>query len=46
VEVGRAAVDQLLDELGDVGAGGPLGGEVANLLLGGDLTGQEKPEET
>lgn len=46
VQVGRAAVDQLLDELGDVGAGGPLGGEVADLLLGGDLTGQEKPEET
>lgn len=46
VEVGRAVVDELLDELGDVGAGSPLSGEVADLLLGGDLAGQEKPEET
>ncbi len=46
VEVGRAVVDELLDELGDVGTGGPFGREVANLLLGGDLAGQEKPEET
>ena len=46
VEVGRAAVDQLLNELGEVGAGSPLGGQVADLLLGRDLTGEEKPEET
>lgn len=46
VKVGRAVVDQLLDELGDVGAGGPLGGQVADLLLGRDLASQEKPEET
>jgi len=46
VEVARAAVDELLDELGDIGAGGPLGGQVADLLLGGNLAGQQKPEET
>jgi hypothetical protein len=46
VKVGRAAVDELLDELREVGAGGPLGREIADLLLGRDLTGQEKPEET
>jgi hypothetical protein len=46
VEVAGAAVDELLNKLGDVGAGSPLGGEVADLLLGGDLTGQEEPEET
>jgi hypothetical protein len=46
VEVGRAAVDELGDEAGDIGASGPLGGEVANLLLGGNLAGQEEPEET
>lgn len=46
VEGGWAAVDQLLNELGDVGAGSPLGRQVADLLLGWDLTGQEQPEET
>jgi hypothetical protein len=46
VEVAGAAVDELLNELGDVGAGSPLGGEVADLLLRGDLAGQEEPEET
>lgn len=46
VESVGAAVDELLDELGEVGAGGPLGGEVADLLLGGDLASEEKPEET
>lgn len=46
VEVGRAVVDELLDELGDIGAGSPLGGQVADLLLGRDLTGQKEPEET
>jgi hypothetical protein len=46
VEVAGAAVDELLDELGDIGAGSPLGGEVADLLLRGHLAGQEEPEET
>jgi len=46
VEVGWAVVDQLLDELGDVGTGSPLSREVADLLLSRDLAGQEKPEET
>jgi hypothetical protein len=46
VESVGATVDELLNELGDIGASGPLGREVTNLLLGGDLTSQEKPEET
>jgi hypothetical protein len=46
VEGVGAAVNELLNELGEVGAGSPLGGEVANLLLGGNLTGKEEPEET
>lgn len=46
VEVGRAAVDQLLNKLGNLGAGGPVRGKVADLLLGGNLAGEEKPEET
>lgn len=46
VKVGRAVVDELLDELGEIGAGSPLSGEVADLLLSRNLTGQEKPEET
>ena len=46
VEVGRAAVDELLDELGDIGTGSPVSRQVADLLLGGDLAGQEKPEKT
>jgi hypothetical protein len=46
VEVAGAAVDELLNELGDIGAGGPLGGQVANLLLRGNLAGQEEPEKT
>jgi hypothetical protein len=46
VEGVGAAVNELLNELGEVGAGSPLGGEVANLLLGGNLTGEEEPEET
>lgn len=45
VEVVGAVVDELLDELGDIGAGSPLGGQITDLLLGRDLTGQEKPEE-
>jgi hypothetical protein len=46
VEVGRAAVDQLLNKLGNLSAGSPVGGEVADLLLGGNLAGEEKPEKT
>jgi hypothetical protein len=46
VEIARAAVDELLDELGDVGTGGPFCGQVADLLLGGNLASQQKPEET
>lgn len=46
VEIAGAAVDELLNELGDVGAGSPLGREVADLLLGGNLAGQQKPEKT
>ena len=46
VEVAWAAVDELLNELGNIGAGSPLSREVADLLLRGDLAGQKKPEET
>jgi len=46
VEGVGAAVDELLNELGEVGAGSPLSGEVADLLLRGNLTGKEEPEET
>jgi hypothetical protein len=46
VEVGRAAVEELLDELGDLGPRSPVGRELANLLLGGNLASQEQPEET
>lgn len=41
-----AAVDEFLEELGEVGASSPLGRQVTDLLLRGDLTSQEKPEET
>lgn len=46
VEGVGAAVDELLNELGDLGAGSPVGGETLNLLSSGDLTGQQEPEET
>jgi hypothetical protein len=46
VKVAWAAVDELLDKLGDVGTCGPFCGEVADLLLGGNLAGQQKPEKT
>lgn len=45
VEVRWAAVDEFLNELGDIGTGSPLSREVANLLLGWDLTGKQQPEE-
>jgi hypothetical protein len=46
VEVVGAAVNELLDELGDVGTGSPFSGQVANLLFAGDLAGEQEPEET
>ena len=46
VQVVGAAVDKLGDEGWDVASGGPLGGEVADLLLARHLTRQEEPEET
>jgi hypothetical protein len=46
VEVVGAAVDELSDEGGELAAGGPLGGQVADLLLRGNLAGEEEPEET
>jgi hypothetical protein len=46
VEVAGAAVDELLNELGDIGAGSPLSGQVADLLLGGNLAGKQEPEKT
>jgi hypothetical protein len=39
VEVVRAAVDELFDELGKLGTGGPFCGEIADLLFGWDLAG-------
>lgn len=46
VEVIGAAVDELLNELGDLRTSSPLSGQLADLLLRGDLAGQQKPEET
>lgn len=46
VEVAWATVDELLDELWDVGSSGPFGRKITNLLLTWDLAGKEKPEET
>lgn len=46
MEGGRAGVDEVLDELGDGRPGGPVGGEGGALLGGGDLSGQEEPEES
>jgi hypothetical protein len=46
VQVGWAAINELLNELGDIGTGSPLGRQVADLLFGWDLAGEEEPEET
>jgi hypothetical protein len=46
VEGRRRSVNQLLDVLGDLRSGSKLSREGLNLRLGGDLTGQQKPEET
>ena len=45
MESGRAAVEDLLDEGGKGRAGSPVLGEGGDLLLGGHLSGEEKPEE-
>ena len=39
-----AAVDELFDELGDIGAGGPFCGEVSDLLFAGNFAGKQEPE--
>lgn len=41
-----APVDKLLDEGRDGSAGSPFSAEAADLLLGGDFTSQQEPEET
>lgn len=46
VEIRWAAVEELHDELGHIGARSPFGGEAADLSLSGDFTGQKQPEET
>jgi len=46
VERVGAAVNELLDKVGDLSAGSPLGREALDLLVGGDLAGDEEPEET
>ena len=46
VEVAWASIDEFLDEFRNFGTGGPLGGEIADLLLAGNLTSQEEPEKT
>ena len=42
----RAAVDEILNELGEGAASGPVLAEFGDLLLGGDLASNEQPEET
>ena len=41
----RAAVEELLNELRDGSTCGPVLGEGSDLLLGGNLAGDEEPEE-
>lgn len=41
-----APVKDLLDEFWDSSASGPVLGELVDLLLGGDFTGDEEPEKT
>jgi hypothetical protein len=46
VEGRRASVENLLNELGNGSTGSPILRELGGLLLRGDLTGEQKPEET
>lgn len=46
VKSAGAAVNELLNEFGEVRASSPLGRQIANLLLRGNFAGQEQPEET
>ena len=45
VEGVGASVEEILNEGGESSAIGPLGRETLDLLVGGDLTGDQKPEE-
>jgi len=45
VEVAGAAIDELGYEGRHVAARSPLSGEIANLLLRGNLAGKEEPKE-
>lgn len=44
VQILGELVKHLVDEGGDLGLGGELAGELADLVDGGDLAGQEQPE--
>ena len=46
VEGRRAAVDEVLNELGEGAASSPVLAEFGDLLLGGDLASNEQPEES
>jgi hypothetical protein len=41
-----AAVDQVLDKLGQGGPGSPFGGQSLDLFLGRDLSGNQQPEQS
>lgn len=41
----RASVDQLLNELGNLGSGSPLLTQTLDLLVGGYFSSEEQPEE-
>lgn len=45
VQSGRTSVQNLLDELRDSGTGCPILGQLCDLLLGGNFTGDQEPEE-
>lgn len=46
VKSAGTAVNELLDEFGEVRTSSPLGRQIANLLLRGNFAGQQQPEET
>lgn len=46
VEGVGTSVNQLLDVLGQIRTGGPVGGKTLDLLLGRDLARQQEPEES